>query len=165
MIISVLRLVIYISDDRMPRLKYSHRAKRMSIANCIQWFKLLVRFEIFEPMRIMRVPFNIRFLFVSKKRSEDLKLARLMYGGDTWMPTFIFKSTLFKSARCLFHGWQFAYVSQIVKKVNRETSYHAKFDFRMWVFGGFTIRIYLGGVHVLFCLRSIVSASDAARDR
>lgn len=51
--------------------------------------------------RIMRTLSTIRRLFVSKKRSKDLKLRGLMYGGDTWMPTFIFKSLVFKSARCL----------------------------------------------------------------
>lgn len=60
----------------------------------------------------MRVLSNIRRLFVSEKRSKDLKPSRLMYGGDTWMPTFIFKSRVFKCARCLCDGWQFAGTSK-----------------------------------------------------
>lgn len=35
-----------------------------------------------------------------------------MYGGDTWMPTFIFKSAVFKSAACLCQRWQFAGISK-----------------------------------------------------
>lgn len=77
----------------------------------------------------MRVLSNGRRLFVSKKRSEDLKPSRLMYGGDTRSPTFIFKL-----GRIQMRPLPVVYAPvdnlRAFRKRNGRTSYHS--DFAFW---------------------------------
>lgn len=102
----------------------------------------------------MRSLSRIRRLFVSEKRSKDLKPSDLMYGGDTRTPTFIFKLVVFKWLPCLCHSWQFASISK--KERWNVISFGFCFLARRYASGFW--RTF--GCHVLLYFSSIVYEGD-----